>query len=247
MTRAIIAIRNAPRVTNPHLTPRHNPIEGIHDMHRPFKKAESPSFRFAMDWRMGRQEFYVDNQSYVNEGGTNTHPSHDLAHLLIAANGGLAWKPANEDRTKSVVAEYNAIFLETLLDRAYNCVFGLVVPGHVIPQVKQHARWLVEKHYSPFPIPFEQAFFQLCSHLNPEIITRLSPHYFNQKTVEARDQNSGGGGSFGDYKIAFNSNDTPPAEGLCLLFRRTVRQLVDQLKIEHLYPTVSCTSHFICD
>ena len=40
-------------------------------------------------WRRERQIFALGDAIYDHKGPTKTNPSHDLAHLLIAANGNL--------------------------------------------------------------------------------------------------------------------------------------------------------------
>ncbi len=50
-------------------------------------------------WSPQRQSFACDQDVSDGHGAIPTDPSHDLAHLIIAANGGMAWQPQG-DRTQ---------------------------------------------------------------------------------------------------------------------------------------------------
>jgi hypothetical protein len=180
---------------------------------------------FGMSWRPDRQTIYRDAESYVHDGPIHTDPSHDLAHLLIAASGSLPWRPAGED-SQIRFAEYNAVFLETLLDEAYNCVvFRSIDAGSILKRCLKHARWFVEEHFIPFPIPAEESYRRFCVYVDAAAVTRLSPHYFAQKK---RERCSPVRREDALFEIAFQVGDAPSAEGDQLAFQQLVR---DQLSV----------------
>jgi hypothetical protein len=80
------------------------------------------SVTLIMNWTPERQSIRVGDREFSHDGPICTHPSHDLTHLLIAANGNLPWAPEGDNGTIKI-AEYNAVFLEHLLNNAYNSTF----------------------------------------------------------------------------------------------------------------------------
>lgn len=48
---------------------------------------------FGLTWTPQQQEFTARGLRFLHEGQTPTFPSHDLAHLLIAAMPALEWHP----------------------------------------------------------------------------------------------------------------------------------------------------------
>jgi hypothetical protein len=137
-----------------------------------------------MYWSPERQIFFHDDQVFIHEGTTNTAPSHDLAHLLLAKAGGVLWLPGGDPEAVRI-AEYNAVFLEHLFDRTYNSVaYRATEPWDIVRQTLEYARWFVEQHYAPFPLPAEEAYRQFCWSINREEIARLSPVFFEQKRKE---------------------------------------------------------------
>jgi hypothetical protein len=137
-----------------------------------------------LSWWPERQIICHQAQVFVHEGPTNTEPSHNVAHLLLAASGGLCWFPAGEIDTVRV-AEYNAVFLENLFHNSYMCIVSRSIePRAILPLTIKYARWFVEHHFAPFPLTAEEAYCQFCRGLNPEMLTRLSPVFFEQKRKE---------------------------------------------------------------
>jgi hypothetical protein len=133
-----------------------------------------------MRWSLTDQSMRCDDDSYVHEGPIHTDPSHDCAHLLAAANRGMAWRPSG-DRAEIKLAEFNAIFIEHLLDRVS------AYPSRqeqVLPEVKRYGDWFVESHFAPFPISAAEARQRFCDSLDVETIVRLSPHFFVMKREE---------------------------------------------------------------
>jgi precorrin-6B methylase 1 len=153
------------------------------------RRVTEASAKYAMNWTPEMQSISVDGQNFVHDGPIKTDPSHDLAHLMIAANGNLLWAP--EGRSDAIkLAEYNAVFLEHLLNNTYNGVLAKSNDGTALfLQTLAHARWFVEEHFAPFPIPSEEAYCQFCWHIDDEMIVRLSPYFFNQKRAERDDTN----------------------------------------------------------
>src|SRR5437588_13025353 len=101
------------------------------------------SLEFGMFWSPERQAVYCDNDAFTHQGQTPTDPSHDLAHLLIAASGTLPWKPGGW-RKKAKLAEYNAFLIENILDLTYNCVICRSIHvDEVLPKALSRARWFV--------------------------------------------------------------------------------------------------------
>lgn len=184
------------------------------------------STRFGMKWAPGQQSIYVGSRSFTHHGPIATAPSHDLTHLLIAANGSLLWIPEGE-RDAVKLAEYNAIFLEHLLDAAYNAAMsGKVDDDAVFSRFVGHARWFVEKHFAPFPITAEEAYSKFCWHINGEAVVRLCPYFFSQKQAERENPN------FGNmtWAIDFSVADRPTSSGKCPEFQEAVDRQLRRLK-----------------
>jgi hypothetical protein len=70
-------------------------------------------------WSPQHQLFSCDGAKLEGHGYIQTNPSHDLVHLLIAANGNMPWQPV-ESREQTCFAEYNAVMLEHLLVNCFN-------------------------------------------------------------------------------------------------------------------------------
>lgn len=146
-----------------------------------------PSAQLAMWWTPQRQSLCIGDREFIHEGPTNTHPSHDVAHLMVAANGRLQWLPEG-DKAVIKIAEYNAVFLEHLLNETYNDIIsGACNLPKGFERALLHARWFVETHYAPFPLLAEEAYSQFCRHVDPAKITRLCIYFFEQKRAERRD------------------------------------------------------------
>lgn len=168
---------------------------------------------FGMRWEPTRQVFYGAGKIFANEGSTETVPTHDLAHLLVGACGNLPWCPEG-GQEEVRLAEYYAVFLENLFDKVY----GYVVAGafnaeRVLHEAITYARWFVEVHYAPFPLPAEEAYRRFCWNMNVQAISRLSPVFFALKRVER---------TFPEYRdqiweLHFNTGDAPPPEQVAVI------------------------------
>jgi hypothetical protein len=178
-------------------------------------------------WRRDRQTFGCGDAVFVNEGRTSTNPSHDLAHLLIAANGGLPWHPVGETRR---LAEYNAVFIEHLLDQIYNFIIWRASDAStVLRKTLHHARWFVEEHYAPFPVPAEEAYRLFCWEVDPSTIGRLSPLFFQLRSLERRTPDV----LDECVEIRFDRHDTPPAVGGAIRFSNIVSDVVGRIGRPH--------------
>jgi len=139
--------------------------------------AQPKSKKLSFYWSPTKQMFTCDNVGIENQSSTPTNPSHDLAHLIVAANGGLPWLPKGE-RHLICLAEYNAVLLENLFDKTCNAVvFGTFASHETLAETHKYMDWFVNEHYAPFPISAEAAYQCFCYQVNPFIITRLFPYY----------------------------------------------------------------------
>jgi hypothetical protein len=176
-----------------------------------------------MHWRRERQSFAFGDAVYSHEGRTKTNPSHDLSHLLIAANGGLPWLPFGESWR---FAEYNAVFTETLLNHVYFAIVSRPVDGAtILKRTLRHARWFVEKHYAPFPVPSEEAYRLYCWKIDPSVIGRLSPLFFELRALELLVP----GGPEGGIVVQFVASDTPTTSVKVAEFAKQVREILDAI------------------
>lgn len=144
---------------------------------------------------------------YENQGTISTDPSHDLVHLIVAASG-LPWLPQTE-RLMSCLAEYNAVFLETLFDKACNAfVFQSAPASDVLPEVLERMQWFVEEHFAPFPMSAAAAHEQFCSQINPFTVSRLFPFYLATKQYERTHSTY----RESEYQLNFDSTDQPATD-----------------------------------
>lgn len=159
-------------------------------------------------WSATKQLFACDDVFYANHGSTPTDPSHDLAHLLVAANGGLDWLP-QRNRNLACLAEYNAVFLETLFDRTCNTVvFKTAAVSDTLAATLKHMDWFVNEHFAPFPTSAEAAYRQFCQHINPFITSRLFPYYLATKQYERSQPDH----REAEYELSFTSTDQPATD-----------------------------------
>jgi hypothetical protein len=173
-------------------------------------------------WRRERQTFAFGDTVYAHEGPTKTNPSHDLAHLLVAANGGLPWLPFGESWR---LAEYNAVFIETLLNHIRYAVVSQPIGGAVIlKRTLRHARWFVDKHYAPFPVPAEEAYRLFCWQIYPSVIGRLSPLFFDLRAKELLAPAGPEG-----VTIRFAASQTPPAVNQAAEFAKRVGEILGEI------------------
>lgn len=139
-------------------------------------------------WLLDRQIMFHSRRMYIHDGPTDTMPSHDLAHLLVGAGSNLLWYPGGTD-AEVRISEFNAVFLENLFSYAYDHVAcGSIAQETILPRTMQYACWFVEKHYAPFPMPFDEAYRRFCAGINAEVLTNLSHYFFAQKDLEHHDR-----------------------------------------------------------
>lgn len=171
-------------------------------------------------WRRERQTIACGDTVYTHEGPTKTNPSHDLAHLLIAASGALPWLPLGETRR---LAEYNAVFVETLLNNIRWAVLARPMDdAAILKHTLRHARWFVEKHYAPFPVPAEEAYRRFCWGIDPSVVGRLSPLFFDLRGVELLAPGSPEGG----VDIRLDASQAPQADGAAAEFAARVGEML---------------------
>jgi len=138
----------------------------------------------AMNWTPEFQSIAFGQVEFSHQGPIPTDPTHDLAHLLIAASGNMPWAPEG-DRAKIKMAEYNAVLVENLLANVFNSLVARRLrDDDALPLAAAHAAWFVEEHFAPFPISAEEAYRQFALDLDSEVIVRLSPHFFRMKLAE---------------------------------------------------------------
>jgi len=143
-------------------------------------------------WLLERQVMFHGGRIYVNDGPTQTLPSHDLAHLLVGMGSNLPWCPAGPD-TEVRISEFNAAVLENLLSYTYEHIARQSITLEaVLPATLQYARWFVEKHYAPFPIPLDEAYRRFRLGIDIDAITDLSHYFFTQKERERQDEHHDG-------------------------------------------------------
>jgi hypothetical protein len=135
-------------------------------------------------WLLERQIMFHGGSIYVHDGPTDTLPSHDLAHLLVGMCGNLPWCPTGSD-AEVRISEFNAALLENLLSYTYEHVACRSIDlDAVLPKTLEYARWFVEKHYAPFPMPLEEAYRRFCLGIDVEATTNLAHYFFTQKQRE---------------------------------------------------------------
>ena len=179
--------------------------------------------RLSFHWGPERQVFLCDAERFESNAKPPTDPSHDLVHLIVAANGGLPWLPSGE-RDQVCLAEYNAVLLESLYDKSCNSAkLGVPAPERTLAEAVRHLRWFVEEHYKPFPCSPEEAYRRFCRRVDPETVTRLFPYYFDIKKCEGENP-----GTFRDltFHLDFTSEDDPIGNEGCRAAQRIVRSQV---------------------
>ncbi|MEN9203566.1 MAG: hypothetical protein Q6K80_04750 [Thermostichus sp. DG_1_6_bins_120] len=135
-------------------------------------------------WSPQYQLFSCDGAKLEGHGYIQTNPSHDLVHLLIAANGNMPWQPV-DTREQTCFAEYNAVMLEHLLVNCFNtAAVGSMSAEQIIPEARKFLKWFVSDHYAPFPVSEEEAFRCFAQHLDIECIVRLFPYFYNLRAWE---------------------------------------------------------------
>lgn len=187
--------------------------------------------RLGMSWSHAGQRIFCDEEVFAHEGPINTDPTHDCAHLLVAANGGMLWRPVG-DPDQIRIAEYNASVLEHLLDETFN--YAGYRPTRqtqgrqeVIEKAVQYAVWFVEKHFTPFPMSAKEALKVFTSKLNEESIVRLSPHFFTMKRSERMNARQF---KRGQVDLAFSDDDCPAVDDEIGRLQTMVREELPQLR-----------------
>ncbi len=132
-------------------------------------------------WSPDRQEIACDGERFAHPVATNTHASHDVAHLLAAA-GGLPWKPSGT-REEVCAAEFNAVLVEHLAVSVLEAEL-LGRGSDLLEPTLRHLRWFVEEHYAPFPVSFDEALERFLHMLDREAVVRLSPVLFRTRVFE---------------------------------------------------------------
>ena len=161
---------------------------------------------YAMLWSPAAQMMGDGAEAFAHDGAINTAPSHDLAHLLVAASSDLPWRPAG-DRASIYRAEYNAVMTEHLLDKLYRAhVAGEMAPRDVIPGLLSHGVWFTTKHFTPFPDSTTTALRAWARGMaGGAALGRLSPLFFDMKDGERKD-----GGYMGrTWTARFRATDRP--------------------------------------
>jgi len=156
-------------------------------------------------WSPQHQLFSCDSDKFERYGYIQTNPSHDLVHLLIAANGNMPWKPV-ESREQTCFAEYNAVLLEHLLVNCFNAAaLASMAPEQIVPEAQKFMRWFVLVHYAPFPVSEEEAFHRFSINLDIECIVRLFPYFYSVRTQECFNSDY----RSETYDLEFTSEDDP--------------------------------------
>jgi hypothetical protein len=158
-------------------------------------------------WSPERQEIACDGERFAHPVATNTASSHDVAHLLAAA-GGLPWKPAGT-REEICYAEHAAVLLEHLSVAVLEAeLFGR--GPDALDRTLAHSRWFVEEHYAPFPVSFDEALDRFVRELDREAVVRLSPVLFRTRVFELKEQDSRERTLQGSFSSQFNPRVTGP-------------------------------------
>lgn len=151
----------------------------------------APSGDYAMLWSPAGQMMGDGAEAFWHEGPINTLPTHDLAHLLVAASSKLEWRPAG-DHQGIFFAEYNAVMTEHLLDRLFRAhVDKSSPPSEVAAGLLAHGKWFVEKHFVPFPATTDQALRHWATGMDAGRLATLSPYFFDMKKGERADPDYG--------------------------------------------------------
>lgn len=178
--------------------------------------------RLSFYWSPNQQRFSCDEIVSEGHGPICTDPSHDLVHLIVAANRNMPWLPHGE-RDLVCWAEYNAVFLENLFDKTCNAiVFSTSATHDALAETVKYMDWFVSEHYAPFPASSALAVRRFCQQVDPFLVTQLFPYYLDLKRYERTHSNY----RDAEYKLDFTSSDRPPADELGWLAQWSIyRQL----------------------
>jgi len=164
-----------------------------------------PVKHLRFQWGPNAQVLACDDRVSEFEGSPNTEPSHDLAHLIVAACENLPWFPGGP-RNLVCMAEYNAVLLENLFDKTCNAVvFGTSTDPQTLAAAIVHMEWFVNQHYAPFPISAEAALQRFLRFIDPFVVSRLFPYYLVVKRYERTHADY----RQAEYNLQFTSYDQP--------------------------------------
>lgn len=182
----------------------------------------NPVKKMSFFWSPNRQRFACDETASEGHGTICTDPSHDLVHLIVAANEKMFWLPHGE-RDAVCWAEYNAVFLENLFDKTCNAIaFGTAAKVDALQETIQYMDWFVSEHYAPFPVAAPLAVRRFCEQIEPFRVACLFPYYLQLKTHERTNNDY----RSGQYQLEFTSRDRPPVDELGWLAQWSIyRQL----------------------
>lgn len=184
-------------------------------------------------WSLTKQIFMCNEVYYQSQETASTDPSHDLVHLIVAANGNLTWLP-HKQREVACLAEYNAVLLETLFDRTCNMlIFNTVNYRNLWVVVLKHMQWFVEKHFAPFPISNEEAYQHFCCQVNPFVVSRLFPYYLAIKRYERSHSNY----REAEYQLSFNSDDQPNIDNIGQIAQYSIYQHLEAVRVKQVLTT----------
>lgn len=165
--------------------------------------ARAKHLRF--QWGPNSQVFACDDCVSEFQGTTNTEPSHDLVHVIIAACEQLPWQPEGP-RELVCMAEYNAVLLENLFDKTCNAVvFGTTTDPNTLAATLVHMEWFVNQHYAPFPVSAAAALQRFLRFVDPFVVSRLFPYYLVVKRYERTHADY----RQAEYQLQFTSQDQP--------------------------------------
>jgi len=149
--------------------------------------ARSPT-ALVMNWTREFQLIAFGEAEFSSQEPTPTCPSHDVIHLILAANGGtVPWGPLG-DEAMMKIAEYNTVLVEGLLTHTFGALkrSGLqVLPA--LTASEHRAVFFAEVNFAPFPIPREDAFYRFARDIDADALARFSPYFFRQRLAEVRD------------------------------------------------------------
>jgi len=149
-------------------------------------KGRSPT-ALVMNWTREFQSIAFGETEFSSQEPTPTCPSHDVIHLILAANGKVPWGPVGDEAAMKI-AEYNTVLVEGLLTHTFGALkrSGLqVLPA--LTAAEHRAVFFAEVNFAPFPIPREEAFYQFARDIDANALASFSPWFFRQRLAEVRD------------------------------------------------------------
>lgn len=163
--------------------------------------------KLAMRWEPERQFMWVDGDIYEHAGRPLTTPSHDLAHLVVAANGELPWKPSGA-YDSIVFAEFNASFVQSTFMQVRAALLDPALRGREAEGIAKNAHYYANEHAVTYKIDFpcsqEEATDRLALAIRPDFVARLFPMYVTTVALELRRDHP-------PIRIEFTDAYVPPA------------------------------------